>query len=67
MGHSGCLKHLSQKDKDEILFEIRFFFSQKAFIDGLGLYERFESLLQTKGSLTNEERRSYKNSRRKGK
>ena len=65
MGSIGSLKHLDEKDKQDILFEIRFFFSQKGFIDGISLYERMEGVLNTKGDLTSEEKTQYRSMRRR--
>lgn len=64
MGHVGSLKHLSDEDKKDILFEISFFFSQKGFIDGVALYERFEKLLQYQGEIDHEMKRHYKDARK---
>ncbi|MFA5485792.1 MAG: hypothetical protein WCY90_00125 [Bacilli bacterium] len=66
MGGNGSLKHLSQEDKTDILMEIEFFFSPNGFIDGLGLYERFESLLHIQGNLSLDYRK-YLRERRKRK
>lgn len=65
MGHIGSLKHLDEKDKEDILFEISFFFSPKGFIDGIALYERFEKLLEFKGDIDNESRKHYRESRKR--
>lgn len=65
MSFVGGLSHLKEDDKKEILSEIKFFMSQKGFIDGIALYERFESVLGTKGELSVEEIRQFRENRRR--
>ena len=65
MSFVGGLSHLEEDDKQEILSEIKFFMSQKGFIDGIALYERFKSVLGTKGELSVEEIRQFRENRRK--
>lgn len=56
-GHSGALMHLSDEDKQIILFEISWMMSEAGWIDGLVLFDRFESLFKTYGGMTKEEKR----------
>lgn len=46
MGSVGSLKHLSEEDKKDILFEISFFLSDRGFIEGCSLLERMSSVLE---------------------
>lgn len=64
-GSTGSLKHLDEKDKQDILFEVSFFFSDKGFIDGVALYQRLESVMGCKGEISNEKLVSYLKGRRR--
>ncbi len=66
MGSVGSLSHLSKEDKEDILFEISFFLSDKGFIEGCSLLERMSSVLDCPlDEFTVERIKSIRENRRK--
>lgn len=63
MSATNSLSHLSDEDKKEILDEIKFYMSEKGFIDGVAFYGRMESVLGCQGDLPHEHRRQMKERR----